>query len=839
MSVIIRDNFGGSGSIAGRTPDTTDVPGNLWSNLGSTYQGVWTVGGGSVAVTTPGSYLSGQTIAVIDAVAADVNIKADFTLSSTWNCGIVFNYFDSQNYWGVGFTNGTPNTITLSLQTAGSFSTKATGSFTISATGTYTLEVITAGDAVTVKVNGTTVISYSVGSRAFKTATVHGLNVYNDLATLIDNFIINSTGASLSAGTLSATIASATSINLSTTVATGGTAPYNYQFQRAPDVAGSPGSFANTGPNSSATTYTDTGLTTRTKYWYRCVVTDNASATANSNQLSIIPGVATHFYIANAGNDSNNGTSTSTPWQHSNKLNSVLGIPGDEYSWNRGDTFTPSAVIWSFSGTQGNEIVFDSYGTGAAPILDGGNGTPFQVLDAEFIGIMNLEVIGSGVNAGTGVTSSTGVGIDIYSDVSVGSKWRTIVIDNCTISGTKNGIYVRTPIQNTGSVVGFTNVEITRNTIDGIQQDGIVVWGSASDTSFGSGSFPLGNTTFSGVYIGSNVVKNVYGNPSTSFTVAQPIAVFNTSGGLVERNVIHDCGATGASSGPPGGVGALVILESDRVVCQWNEAYNIKTNLSFDGCAFDTDGGATNCTFQYNYSHDNDGAGYQTGTFSGSNPNSGNIFRHNISRNDCRKNSQGALFTFGGTGALFEHNTVYIDQSGAAGSPPAVNLGGGSGHLFYDNILQTVGSLPLCGGTAAQGSFAGNTYWPTGGTFNVFGHSTLAAWQGTGAETVNGILYGVNADPLLSSPTSGAGVGILPGAQVATVTYFDLQGGSPAIGSGVDLGAVDIVPSPVDFHGYPARTGAKVDIGACSYGAASLDPKTGGGVAGGRIFTGM
>ena len=42
---------------------------------------------------------------------------------------------------------------------------------------------------------------------------------------------------------------------------------------------------------------------------------------------------------------------------------------------------------------------------------------------------------------------------------------------------------------------------------------------------------------------------------------------------------------------------------------------------------------------QYNYSHDNDGAGYLLGQFTGGRPWGRNIVRNNISQNDARNNS--------------------------------------------------------------------------------------------------------------------------------------------------------------------------------------------------------
>jgi hypothetical protein len=78
-------------------------------------------------------------------------------------------------------------------------------------------------------------------------------------------------------------------VNLSVSSASGGIAPYLYQFQRAPDSSGSPGTWSNIGSNSSSLTYLDTNLNLSTLYWYRVIVTDSASSpnTITSSSSSI------------------------------------------------------------------------------------------------------------------------------------------------------------------------------------------------------------------------------------------------------------------------------------------------------------------------------------------------------------------------------------------------------------------------------------------------------------------------------------------------------------------------------------------------------------------------
>jgi len=80
---------------------------------------------------------------------------------------------------------------------------------------------------------------------------------------------------------------------------------------------------------------------------------------------------ATTYYVSSStGSDANNGTATSTPWQTIAHVNAQTFQPGDSILFKRGDVWNESLIPPS-SGTSGNPITFDAYGTGAAPNLTG------------------------------------------------------------------------------------------------------------------------------------------------------------------------------------------------------------------------------------------------------------------------------------------------------------------------------------------------------------------------------------------------------------------------------------------------------------------------------------
>jgi hypothetical protein len=84
-----------------------------------------------------------------------------------------------------------------------------------------------------------------------------------------------------------------------------------------------------------------------------------------------VEGEATTYYVSSStGSDTNNGTAASTAWQTIAHVNAQKFLPGDSVLFKRGDVWNESLAPPS-SGSSGNPITFDAYGTGAAPNLTG------------------------------------------------------------------------------------------------------------------------------------------------------------------------------------------------------------------------------------------------------------------------------------------------------------------------------------------------------------------------------------------------------------------------------------------------------------------------------------
>jgi hypothetical protein len=81
----------------------------------------------------------------------------------------------------------------------------------------------------------------------------------------------------------------------------------------------------------------------------------------------------TYYVSSSAGNDSYTATqaqSLATPWKSFVNVNGLALNPGDRVLLARGDVWREQLAPAS-SGASGNPIVFDAYGTGAAPEITG------------------------------------------------------------------------------------------------------------------------------------------------------------------------------------------------------------------------------------------------------------------------------------------------------------------------------------------------------------------------------------------------------------------------------------------------------------------------------------
>ena len=529
------------------------------------------------------------------------------------------------------------------------------------------------------------------------------------------------------------------------------------------------------------------------------------------------------YYVAPTGSDDNDGTTQAKPWQTISKVNKAALHPGDSVLLEGGKSFTGNLLITA-SGNAKAFIAIGSYGAGPATI-QAGDSFGIRLLNCQYIKVHDLILAGSGVKP-DGTTTNKEQGLDIYSTAKEGAPWQSIYVDKLAVSGFRDGMVLHTPI-GTQDVVGYDDVRITNCTVKECLFGGIYCWGSKRTTGKPWG-FPAGAGVFTNCYLGGCTIHDIYGDPDGNPVVCVPIQIFNATSFLVEHCTIYDCGQAARDKGQPGGVGGLVFLECEKSVAQFNECYGIVTKQRMDGCAFDIDGGCSNCILQYNYSHDNEGSGFQTGFFIGSGSVRDNIIRYNISQNDAKKNpsASGGIMTWGVQSGYVYNNTVFISAGIDGTKPPAFlgnSFGGQNGVTVFNNIFVVAhdGDIVM---TTARSTLRNNCYYRVKGDFSVTyidkgfkGYKSLAAWQdATGQEKLDGAAVGFNVDPLLKAPGSGGAIG--DARKLATLRAYDLLPGSPLIGKGIDVNALfHLAPSPCDFRGTPLPADAKPDLGAVQH----------------------
>jgi hypothetical protein len=511
---------------------------------------------------------------------------------------------------------------------------------------------------------------------------------------------------------------------------------------------------------------------------------------------------ATNYYVSPRGNDHWAGTSTSQPWKTVGRVNQASYDAGDQILFHGGNSFRGALYFTSGSrGSAGGPIVVSSYGGGVATILPGA-GTGLYAYNTAGFSITNINFRGSGAGV------NTKSGIMFYTDVSGGVKLDTIIISNVIV--TRFG-QAGVTIGSWNGATGFQNINLTYVVAHDNGDAGIQVWGQVSPT---GAWYPHQN-----IYIGHCQAYNNQGHAGTSSASGSGILVAAANGVTIERSLAYGNGALNTSRAGPVGIWAYY---SNAVTMQYNESHHNHTSSTGDGDGFDFDGGVTNSVMQYNYSHDNDGAGFLAAEYSGTPPNQNNVIRYNISQNDGRKNSSAGIMVWNGGETLSNlevyNNTVFL--SSAAVSPSAVIVLNPTANVhFRNNIFATNGSVYFMHVTPIQSGllFQGNDYWAySSNPVFLWGngyYTSLTQWQSaTGQETLNGSPTGYSVDPMMNTP--GAGPSINNSALLNTLTAYQLLPGSPMIDSGLNLPTLfQINPGPVDFWGN-AIQGPAHEIGA-------------------------
>ncbi|MGN0173130.1 MAG: hypothetical protein ACI39F_01715, partial [Acutalibacteraceae bacterium] len=376
----------------------------------------------------------------------------------------------------------------------------------------------------------------------------------------------------------------------------------------------------------------------------------------------------TYFVDSQLGNDKNDGLSEATPWKTLNNVNNTTFEPGSAILLKRGCVWSDTFLWPKGTGDAENKNYISCYGdeNDDLPYIDSEYNDELDGLpvydacfslstDQNYWEISNLSLYN-----GTNSTGTQSV-VKLYNANSI-NRMKGNVVRDCIINGSNpNNWSVATRSGLGGiSVEGFVDdVLIENNEISNVKATGITVNGWRSGCDYNG---TPNQTSAKGVVIRGNSLYNIGKDGIITNNCLEPLVEYNVCGRAhsYAKNTAH------VAMWPFACYGALY---------QYNEAYETKT--IYDGQGFDCDYLCYYTTFQYNYSHDNQGgfmlicteakADWLSPSYA---YNVGSTVRYNISQSDMH-------YVFNLTDAIEDtriyNNTIYASR----------NLGTSSTNLFF------------------------------------------------------------------------------------------------------------------------------------------------------------
>ena len=458
------------------------------------------------------------------------------------------------------------------------------------------------------------------------------------------------------------------------------------------------------------------------------------------------PALAADYFVRASGRDENSGTAPDQAWRSIERVNQFKFSPGDRLMFRGGESFAGIVRLDAAdSGTAEKPVVISSFGAGRAT-LQAGRLAGLVAQNVSGLVISNLTIAGAGLEA------NQGDGIQFRNDLRDGHRLPFVRVSDVTVHG-----FGGSGLVFAGFSGGFSDVEIVRSSFHDNRMTGVFFAG-------------LRPSVHQDIRIRGCRVFNNPGDPKYLKNSGSGILLGNVNGGLVEYCVAYNNGSASKTTEGPEGIWAY---NSSRVMIQHNESHHNHTGGPADGGGFGFDQNVSDSILQYNYSHDNDGAGYLLAHAPDNDSFRRNVVRFNVSENDGRKNSYAGIDLWGRVAdSQIYHNTVFAKAS-SSGTPKALRIFNDGipdrdvrDVLIANNILMTAGAVPLVEISKDQlvGAknirFRGNNYHSTTREFSIRWagqrFSSLEAWrESTGQEIRDGIAIGMSVDPKLSSPGKG------------------------------------------------------------------------------------
>lgn len=505
----------------------------------------------------------------------------------------------------------------------------------------------------------------------------------------------------------------------------------------------------------------------------------------------------TTFYLRPSGNDANSGLTPGDAWKTFANINHRAWQPGDRILLEAGAIFEGNIRFNAVDATNA-PITITTYGDAPATIICT-TGNAITIRNSGGFVIENLII------RGPGRTNANGChGIHLLASDPNGARFGPITLQALDIAGFyQNGIYIESihPSDPGFEDLGIFDCSVHDNGLNGIFSCGIFRASSAH--------YPHRRITIRACRAFNNT-----GQPYWPSHSGSGIQLAFVDGALIEYCLAYNNGELNDACGGPIGIWAW---EANRVIMQCNESHHNKSRARCDGGGFDLDGGVTNSIMQYNYSHDNVGAGFGLFQFAGAHRLQNNVVRYNITQHEgmggihlWATNSHGGI-----QDTLIHNNTIVVgpDQEGGI-----VESDIGTTHVhrtkIYNNAIITAPGRPAVAVPhPAEWDFANNAYHDPSGpvTFHWNGarYAGIAAWQtATGLDET-----GIEDDPRLTG--AGNDISIDTPQALREIAHYRLEPNSPLAHAGPAVEPPPGIPAADrDFFGTPLP-GRSVAIGAC------------------------
>lgn len=514
------------------------------------------------------------------------------------------------------------------------------------------------------------------------------------------------------------------------------------------------------------------------------------------------------YYVSPTGSDIADGLSPATAWQTLSRASTQSFVAGDYLYFEGGQTFNGVLLLTSDdSGTSGNHVIIDSYGTGIAT-LNGGADTAIDGYNVQGITVRNIKATGNW----NSVTQSgnSEAGISFWSDLPGTSTLSGINIDNVESTGFRHGVSIG--FWSTDNSKGhIDNINITNSLFHDNARSGLLMWGNSSVVPVAYGY------NFRNVLIRNCKSYNNEGETGYAGATGYGFQLDGIQNATIEHCLAYNNGARNGYA--PGGPIGIMAYYADNVTIQFCESYNNHTGTSStDGGGYDLDGAVSNSTIQYCYSHDNDGAGYLVVSWNGATaPTGTNTIRYCISENDCRRNNFGAISVFSGTNDTYVYgNTIYITPA-VAGTSRGMYFSGGNRVRAFNNLVMSTGARLV--ETMPNYTVNYNNYLSSGNIefrHNSVSYTNFAAFTAASGYEANGKTDRAFTYRNLRYPQMPL-VGTIGDAyNLASIRAYRLQPTSPMIDAGFNLASLFplVNMGTRDFWGNPIPQNGIYDIGA-------------------------